>query len=138
MATKNEFDTFIALSKILTDRQDLDVEIAAQYLNRLQTQYPKEVQDVLKEFGTIAKEIKPEYLTFEVKRRLVEGEKFSPIIQNILRVWYSGGFIVLDEKTDQELRNRAQYNYGLIWKTAKTHAPADSHEPYGHWAEAPN
>jgi len=126
---------FIALSCILTAKKDLPSDLAEQYLNRLLLQLPSDTQALLAEFGRIP-ENQSSFLEFEVKRRLADNDKFAPVVQQILRLWYTGQFLVTDDKTD--IRTREQYNSGLIWEIALVHAPgADLKQPYGYWEKHP-
>jgi hypothetical protein len=145
-------EQFITVSQILTGQKDLvsKKEIAAQNLNRLQLQYPKEMQDFFLEVSKFIEKQK-DYLEFEVKRRLVETDKYFPISSKIMKIWYTGQFTPLkiknieldklpmtDEKLDASLRTKEQYDEALIWKEAHTHPPGDGRKrKYGHWSTSP-
>lgn len=137
MKANSELEKFILLSEFLTDKKDLYQKIAEEYLNRLELQFPAEVQNLLSELSKITSETSSQYWEFEFKRKVIENEKFSPIIQQILRIWYTGQFIVLDDKTD--VRTREQFNEGLLWKIIHTEAPgADKGKKYGFWNDKPS
>jgi hypothetical protein len=131
-----EIDKFILLSEFLTDKKSLNHKIAAEYLNRLEMQMPVDVQTLFAEMDKITSATTKQYWEFELKRKIIENDKFSAIIQQILRLWYTSQFIVADDKTD--IRTREQYNEGLLWKVVHTDAPgADKKKPYGFWRKAP-
>jgi Membrane bound FAD containing D-sorbitol dehydrogenase len=131
-----EIDKFVLLSEYLTDKKNLNHKIAAEYLNRLELQIPADVQTLFTEMDKITSATAKQYWEFELKRKIIENDKFSAIIQQILRLWYTSQFVVADDKTD--IRTREQYNEGLLWKVVHTDAPgADKKKPYGFWRKAP-
>ena len=152
MAALSILEQFIIVSRILTAQEDLihKKRIAAQYLNRLQLQYPKEMQEFFIETGKFIEKQK-DYLEFEVKRRLVENDKHFPMVTKIIKIWYTGQFNPLkiknieldkltmtDEKLDASLRTKEQYDETLIWNEIHTHPPGDGKPRMpGHWQEAP-
>jgi hypothetical protein len=136
MNANPETDKFILLSEYLTGRKDLNKKVAGEYLNRLELQLPTDMQNLFAEMDKITSAIPIQYWEFEFKRKLIENDKFSPITQQILRLWYTSQFIVTDDKTD--IRTREQYNEGLLWKVVHTDAPgADKKKKYGFWKENP-
>jgi Membrane bound FAD containing D-sorbitol dehydrogenase len=136
MNTNPEIKKFILLSEYLTDKKDLNEKIAGEYLNRLELQLPTDTQNLLAEIDKITSAIAEEYWEFELKRKIIENDKFSPITQQILRLWYTSQFVVVDDKTD--VRTREQYNEGLLWKVVHTDAPgADKRKKYGYWKNHP-
>lgn len=158
MNSKLEIDKFILLSKVLTDRVNLNKRIATEYLDRLKLQFPAEIQLVFTEMDKIISSADEKYWEFELKRKIIENEKkfiesdpkpdetgklkekennsLSAISQQILRLWYTSQFIVKDDKTD--MRTREQYNEGLLWKVIHTEAPgADKKRKYGFWKMNP-
>lgn len=136
MSTIPETDKFILLSEILTDRTALNKKVAEGYLNRLELQLPADIQLLFTEMDKIISAVAKEYWEFEFKRKIIENDKFSPVVQQILRLWYTSQFIVTDDKTD--IRTREQYNDGLLWKVIHTEAPgADKKKKYGFWKENP-
>ncbi len=131
-----EIDKFILLSQYLTDTKNLNEKVAGEYLNRLEMQTPADVQILFAEMDKITASIAPQYWEFELKRKIIENDKFTTITQQILRLWYTSQFVVADDKTD--VRTREQYNEGLLWKVVHTDAPgADKKKPYGFWRNAP-
>ncbi len=131
-----EIDKFILLSEYLTDRKNLNDKVAGEYLNRLEMQMPADMQTLFTEMDKITAVVAQEYWEFELKRKIIENDKFSPVTQQILRLWYTSQFIVTEDKTD--VRTREQYNEGLLWKVVHTDAPgADKGKPYGFWRNAP-
>lgn len=149
MNTNTETDKFILLSEYLTDRKDLNKKIAKEYLDRLEMQIPTGIQKLFTEIDKITSATAIENWEFEFKRKIIENEtrfnesdktaennSFSAIAQQILRLWYTGQFIVSDDKTD--IRTREQYNEGLLWKVIHTEAPgADKKKKYGFWKDKP-
>ena len=139
MNTNPELEKFIQLSKYLTDSSNLNEKIAAEYLNRLQVQFPADMQTVFAEIDKIPVPVNASqnYIEFELKRKVIENDKFSVIVQQILRLWYTSQFAVLDDKTD--MRTREQFNEGLLWKIVHTEAPgADKKQLYGFWGKKPS
>jgi hypothetical protein len=136
MSQNPETDKFILFSEYLTDRKNLNEKVAGEYLNRLEMQSPADVQALFAELDKIIAAVAKEYWEFEVKRKIIENDKFSAVTQQILRLWYTSQFIVADDKTD--IRTREQYNEGLLWKVIHSDAPgADKKKPYGFWRNAP-
>ncbi len=136
MSQNPETDKFILFSEYLTDRKNLNEKVAGEYLNRLEMQSPADVQALFAEMDKIITVVAKEYWEFEVKRKIIENDKFSSVTQQILRLWYTSQFIVADDKTD--IRTREQYNEGLLWKVIHSDAPgADKKKPYGFWRNAP-
>lgn len=139
MNTNPELGKFVLLSKHLTDSKNLNEKIAAEYLVRLQVQFPTDMQLVFAEMDKIPVSVnaKEDYVEFELKRKLIENDKFSSIIQQILRLWYTAQFAAVDDKTD--IRTREQFNDGLLWKIIHTEAPgADKGQLYGFWGKKPS
>jgi hypothetical protein len=131
-----ETSKFILFSEYLTDKKNLNEKVAGEYLNRLEMQSPADVQALFAELDKIIAAVAKEYWEFEVKRKIIENDKFSAVTQQILRLWYTSQFIVADDKTD--IRTREQYNEGLLWKVIHSDAPgADKKKPYGFWRNAP-
>jgi Membrane bound FAD containing D-sorbitol dehydrogenase len=136
MSQNPETDKFILFSEYLTDKKNLNEKVAGEYLNRLEMQSPADVQALFAELDKIIAAVAKEYWEFEVKRKIIENDKFSAVTQQILRLWYTSQFIVADDKTD--IRTREQYNEGLLWKVIHSDAPgADKKKPYGFWRNAP-
>jgi hypothetical protein len=136
MSQNPETDKFILFSEYLTDKRNLNEKVAGEYLNRLEMQSPADVQALFAELDKIIAAVAKEYWEFEVKRKIIENDKFSAVTQQILRLWYTSQFIVADDKTD--IRTREQYNEGLLWKVIHSDAPgADKKKPYGFWRNAP-
>jgi hypothetical protein len=136
MSQNAETDKFILFSEYLTDKKNLNEKVAGEYLNRLEMQAPADMQALFAEMDKIITAVSKEYWEFEVKRKIIENDKFSSITQQALRLWYTSQFIVADDKTD--IRTREQYNEGLLWKVIHTDAPgADKKKPYGFWRNAP-
>ncbi len=131
-----EIDKFILFSEYLTDKKNLNKKVAGEYLNRLEMQMPSDIQTLFTELDKITGAIAIEYWEFEIKRKIIENDKFLAITQQILRLWYTSQFIITDDKTD--VRTREQYNEGILWKVVHTDAPgADKKKPYGFWRHAP-
>lgn len=131
-----EIAHFILLSEYLTDRKNLNAKIAGEYLNRLKLQLPVDTQSVLGEIDKVISTVPEKYWEFELKRRIIESDKFAPFTQQILRLWYTSQFVVADDKTD--VRTREQYNEALLWKVVHTDAPgADKKKKYGFWKKHP-
>lgn len=134
--TNPETKKFILLSEYLTDRKNLNAKIAGEYLNRLELQFPADTQNVLAEIDKVISTVPENYWEFELKRRIIENDKFAPITQQILRLWYTSQFVVADDKSD--VRTREQYNEGLLWRVVHTDAPgADKKKKYGYWKKHP-
>ncbi|MGQ0740043.1 MAG: sugar dehydrogenase complex small subunit [Bacteroidota bacterium] len=132
-----ELEKFLLLSEHLTANQKLPVKIAEEYLNRLQLQFPADMQKVFSEIDKITASGPGPYLEFELKRKLTENPDFAVIIQQMLRLWYTSQFAPADDKTD--IRTREQYNEGLLWKIVHTEAPgADKKKKYGYWGKKPS
>ena len=151
MATTTLLEQFVAISKILTGQTNLGTpKIAQEYLNRLQLQYPKEMQELFIEVSKFFDKQK-DYLEFELKRKVIETEKHFPIVAKIVKIWYTGQFSpvkvknididklpMVDEKLDMALRTKQQYDETLIWKEVHTHPPGDGKKrKYGHWHFSP-
>lgn len=131
-----ETKKFILISEYLTDRKKLNAKIAAEYLNRLWLQFPADTQTVLAEIDKVTSTVPEKYWEFELKRRIIENDKFASITHQMLRLWYTSQFVVADDKTD--VRTREQYNEALLWKVIHTDAPgADKRKKYGYWKNHP-
>lgn len=128
-----ESDQFLALSQILTGERQLDPALAAQYLQRLKDKYSSQMQAILTAFGKIATN---DNAVFEVKRRIVGDSNLLPLVQQIIGVWYTAEFVGPDGKVNAGTQQ--QYYGGLVWKVILAHAPTDSHQDYGYWAESPD
>ena len=133
MAQSTELDMFLALSKILTGEEELDLTLANQYLQRLKEQYPTQMQALLNTFGDLAAD---PYATFEVKRRSIDNKDLQPLNQQVISIWYTSEFVGADKNAKPGTRD--QYYSGLLWKVIGAHAPAHSRQPYGYWAERPS
>lgn len=138
MNTNPDLEKFMLLSKALTAKKNLNEKIGGEYLNRLELQFPADMQAVLAEIDKIvAASPKPTYQEFELKRKLIENDKFSTIIQQILRIWYTSQFVVADDKTD--IRTTEQYRESLLWQVVHTDVPgADKKKKYGFWGRKPS
>ena len=149
MAQPSELVLFVALSKVLTGEKKLDKTLADQYLQRLKAQSPTSMQKILDEFSKIADD---PFLTFEVKRRIVEtkqaGKEDLPLMaQQIIRIWYTSEFFPLgpdgklilgpDGKPVPSGGTQKQFYDGLLWRVIQAHAPTHSTQKYGYWTKRP-
>ena len=133
MSPGAEMEQFTALSEILIGEKKVDKTLAGQYLDRLKTQYPTEMQALLSTFSALAGE---KYLLFEVKRRIVDDKTLGPVARQIIAIWYTSEFTGADGKTPNA-GTQAQFYRGLLWNAIKAHPPTHSTLKYGYWTKPP-
>ena len=133
MSPATELDQFTALSEILTGEKKVDKTLAGQYLARLKTQYPDQMQALLNTFSSVAAD---KYQLFEVKRRIVNDKTLGPLAQQVIAIWYTSEFVGADGKTPSA-GTQAQFYRGFLWSVIKAHPPTHSTLKYGYWAKPP-
>jgi hypothetical protein len=135
-------DDFMALSRVLTGVEDLDVTLGRQYLDRLVSS-PLQVQlsAILERFREFKKD---EKLVEQVKAKIVEVDSLRPIVCQIILLWYTStvqdnlGIDPPAPSLSFRYGTPEEYFSGLVWKIIGAHPPGLSGGYFGHWRYRPD
>ena len=132
-------DDFLALSRILTGVEVLDVEAGRQYLDLLaSTVFGLPLRQVLDQFrrldknGTLA----------QVKQTILSDDTLRPTLCQIVLLWYTSA--MQDNPDDPKAATNMRYGTpeeyfsGLGWQLIGAHAPGLSGGYFGHWRYRPD
>ena len=137
-AQNSELEDFLALSRILTGVEDLDVEIGRQYLERLNgTPFGPSLRRVLERF----RRLKGKRGSREVKQ-ILQDASLRPTVCQIVLLWYTSAMQDNpdDPKAATNMRYGTQEEYfsGLGWQVIGAHVPGLSGGYFGHWRYRPD
>jgi hypothetical protein len=135
-------DDFMALSRVLTGVEDLDVTLGRQYLDRLVSS-PLQLQlsAMLERFREFKKD---EKLVEQVKAKIVEVDSLRPIVCQIILLWYTStvqdnlGIDPPAPSLSFRYGTPEEYFSGLVWKIIGAHPPGLSGGYFGHWRYRPD
>ena len=132
----------MALSRILTGVDDLDVKLGGQYLKRLNSgAFQAKLQEVLDKFHGLRK---GDTLVKQVKEKIVAVEDLRAIACQIILLWYTSQI-----QDNLDLKNppasasfsygtQEEYFSGLAWQIIGAHPPGLSGGYFGHWRYRPD
>ena len=135
-------DDFMALSRLLTGVENLDVKLGRQYLDRLNgTSFQPQLREVLNKFHALKK---GGTLFQQVKEKIVASEDLRVIVCQIILLWYTS--LVQDNLDLQHPPTAPSFSYGtqdeyfsgLAWKIMGAHVPGLSGGYFGHWRYRPD
>lgn len=131
------FESFLALSKVLTGFDNLDPELGRQYLDRL-TSTPAEpaLRRILLRFRDLEKN---DTLAAQVKQQILSDDAMRPTISQIVLLWLTSA-MQDNPDTPNAVRygTQDQYFSGLAWQAIGAHAPGLSGGYFGHWRYRPD
>jgi hypothetical protein len=135
-------DDFMALSRVLTGVEDLDVTLGRQYLDRLVSS-PLQVQlsAILERFREFKKD---EKLVEQVKAKIVEVDSLRATVCQIILLWYTStvqdnlGIDPPAPSLSFRYGTPEEYFSGLVWKIIGAHPPGLSGGYFGHWRYRPD
>jgi hypothetical protein len=130
-------DEFVALSRIVTGVDSLDLALASQYLDRLlSSPLEPSVRQILKRFGILKA---GSTLANQVQKKIVDDDALRPTVCQIVLLWYTSA--LRDNQSPAiTLRYGTQDEYfsGLAWGIMGAHAPGLSGGYFGHWRYRPD
>jgi hypothetical protein len=128
---------FLALSRVLTGIENLDAELARQYLDRL-TSAPFEpvLHQILECFRGLKNDAT---LADQVKQKILGSDGFRPAVCQIVLLWYTSA-MQDNLQTPAAMRYGTQEEYfsGLAWQVIGAHVPGLSGGYFGHWRYRPD
>jgi hypothetical protein len=135
-------DDFMALSRVLTGVEDLDVTLGRQYLDRLVSS-PLQLQlsAMLERFREFKKD---EKLVEQVKAKIVEVDSLRATVCQIILLWYTStvqdnlGIDPPAPSLSFRYGTPEEYFSGLVWKIIGAHPPGLSGGYFGHWRYRPD
>ena len=126
-------NAFHRFSCALTGESGLDERLSGELEQRIKSQFPEALADLLAAFSAPSTPADPDKA---VPAALGDSEDRHRVAREILRVWYTGQFETLYEGFDAP-RTPEQWEQGLLWRVIKAPAPGFSKNPYGVWADKP-
>jgi hypothetical protein len=135
------FDDFLALSRILTGVDNLDVDLGRQYLDRLNSSpFNPLLSQILKRFQGLRDE--PDVVA-QVKKQIVADDFLRPTVCQIILLWYTSSVqdnLGMDPPVAPVMRFGTQEEYfsGLAWTIIGAHPPGLSGGYFGHWRYRPD
>jgi hypothetical protein len=135
------FDDFLALSRILTGVDNLDVDLGRQYLDRLNSSpFNPLLSQILKRFQGLRDE--PDVVE-QVKKQIVADDFLRPTVCQIILLWYTSSVqdnLGMDPPVAPVMRFGTQEEYfsGLAWTIIGAHPPGLSGGYFGHWRYRPD
>jgi Membrane bound FAD containing D-sorbitol dehydrogenase len=130
-------ETFLALSRVLTGVEDLDIEFGRQYLDRLSSSpFDPFLRQILDRFRDFTDKTN---VAGQVKQEILADPALRPTICQIILLWYTSA--MWDNQSDPiALRYGTQEEYfsGLAWQIIGAHAPGVSGGYFGHWRYRPD
>jgi hypothetical protein len=130
-------EEFLALSRILTGVDSLDLALGSQYLDRLlSSPLEPSVRQILKRFGTLKTGAT---LAGQVQKKILGDDALRPSVCQIVLLWYTSA-LRDNEGPALALRygTREEYFSGLAWRIMGAHAPGLSGGYFGHWRYRPD
>jgi hypothetical protein len=135
-------DDLMALSRVLTGVEDLDVTLGRQYLDRLVSS-PLQLQlsAMLERFREFKKD---EKLVEQVKAKIVEVDSLRATVCQIILLWYTStvqdnlGIDPPAPSLSFRYGTPEEYFSGLVWKIIGAHPPGLSGGYFGHWRYRPD
>jgi hypothetical protein len=127
---------FIALSEKLTGVSPLDRDLAYQYQQRF-TEHPVYgalLPELLATFRNIA-----DGDVAALESRIVNDDRLGPAAQQLILLWYVGGFYSRTKPDRDAWQYGAPEHYfrGLVWDVIRAHAPMSPGGPHGYWSFPP-
>jgi len=138
-------DDFMALSRVLTGVEDLDVHLGRQYLDRLvSSRFGLPLVQILERFRGLKK---GETLVEQVRTKIVGEEDLNPTVCQIVLLWFTAtmqdnmGVVPQPPAPPPSRAFRygppEEYFSGLVWKIIGAHPPGLSGGYFGHWRYRP-
>jgi hypothetical protein len=130
-------EEFIALSRILTGVDALDLGLASQYLDRLlSSPLEPSVRVILKRFHGLKSGAT---LAAQVQKKIVGDDALRETVSQMILLWYTSA-LRDNQNPAIALRYGTQEEYfsGLAWKIMGAHAPGLSGGYFGHWRYRPD
>jgi hypothetical protein len=132
--TAGRLTDFMDLSRVLTAEEQLDREIATQYLERIgQEPAGRQLEELLRVFREITSG--GENVVEGVRARIMGDDSLAPLAQMIVILWFTS--VILDDKGDWKFDRPEQYFSGLMWGAVHAHVPGLSGGYHGHWRYPP-
>ena len=129
-------EAFLGLSRILTGVENLDAELAREYLDRLaRSPVQPLLRQILERFNEFQDDVS---VADRVQKELVADDALRPAICQVVLLWYTSA-LWDNETTPITLRYGSQKEYfsGLVWELIGAHSPGLSGGYFGHWRYAP-
>ena len=159
----DDTELFLELSSVLTGEplSNLDVELALEYMVRLDRHAPGVLDGLLRTFQRVLKEAGgdrarlialvdqeiwrgAECMTVDVGGSPLCDRQAHPqccLARDIPLLWFAGALMVRTDlespTTAFEYGSAASYLGALVWKVADAHPQAQCGGTYGYWASAP-
>jgi hypothetical protein len=132
-------EDFIALSRILTGVENLDVALGRQYLDRLtSTPFEPFLRQLLERFRGLKDGAG---LADQVKGRIVNDDTLRPTVCQIILLWYTSTMqdnLGLPGPAVMRFGTQEEYFSGLGWQIIGAHVPGLSGGYFGHWRYRPD
>ena len=134
-------DDFMALSRVLTGVDDLDVNLGRQYLDRLASSpFQPQLDEIVERFRGLKK---GEKLVEKVKVKIVEVDRLRSTVCQIILLWYTStvqdnlGMDPPAPSLSFRYGTPEEYFSGMAWKIIGAHPPGLSGGYFGHWRYRP-
>jgi len=127
--SRDRFDTFLQLSRVLTAEATLPVDLANAYFTRAERQLGPPLGALLDRFAALVDgggdpvEI--------VRTQILLDAAHGPAARTVLLLWYLGG--IQNAAGDWDMESADQYYRALVWDAIGAHPPTLSNGYYGHW-----
>jgi len=128
---------FLALSRILTGVENLDVELGRQYLDRLtSTPFEPLLRQMLERFRGLKSDAT---LADQVKQQILGSDALRPTVCQIILLWYTSAMRDnLNTPSVMRFGTQEEYFSGLAWSVIGAHVPGLSGGYFGHWRYRPD
>ncbi|SRR6266487_451106 len=128
---------FLALSRILTGVENLNVELGRQYLDRLtSTPFEPLLRQMLERFRGLKSDAT---LADQVKQQILGSDALRPTVCQIILLWYTSAMRDnLNTPSVMRFGTQEEYFSGLAWSVIGAHVPGLSGGYFGHWRYRPD
>lgn len=125
---------FIRLSLVLTGEQQLNANIAKEYLNRIQGDpLGVSLSDLLEVFREI--ETAGGDISAEVGKRIIADNTLGPLAKRVTILWFTAQ--IFDDQGHGKFETAEQYFSALVWPAISAHPLGLSGGYFGHWRYPP-
>ncbi len=153
MKTKDDYESFLQLSAVITGYQRVDLlgtGVAWDYFTSFCSIVGKSISDELwQKSSKLLKRHKSneEKLEKAIRVELLSDNKFGPLVRNLIKLWYLGQWDELPahyrvtygttSKDVSHILSGDSYKEGLVWEAIGAHPMGAKQPGFGTWSSPP-
>jgi hypothetical protein len=146
------FETFIELSVLLTGFERVDLYatgVAREYFEEVlrNAGEPAANELWLATRRLLAHQTSPAELETALRQEIFSSQKFGPVVQSVIQMWYTANWIALPKSWHVEYGGRMDdtshvvsalaYPQGLVWQAIGAHPMGGKQQGFGAWSLPP-